>query len=241
MRALRTGVRTELRIRMFRPSEDPASAQAYLEGQARALADFGVKGTTSMELAWDDPFVRLVLVESMDGEPRGGICIHQQSELNSLPVARALSRLEPRLQDRLLWFRRRGVAELCAGWASRQYRGAGIYAASIHAAMAAMPSLSIPFGVGFSDVKTLGLYESLGFEPDRSLGDDGTFPYPDARYRSMVLWGDCTSLAGAAEAHRTSILAIRAALQRGGNAPFRMGKILYDLTARPAVTRVRTA
>ena len=241
MQTLATSTRAEFRIRLFQPTEDPVSARAYLEGQARALADFGVERTTSMELTWNDPSVHLVLVEGMNGEARGGVCVHRQSDSNSLPVARAVAGLEPRLRERIRWFARKGLAELCAGWASYKDRGAGLYAKAIRAAMAVMPSLSTPYGVGFGDARTLGLYESLGFAPDRTLGEDGAFAYPDDRYRSVVLWGDCSSLSRTAKEHKTRILELRRAMRRAGNRPFRLGAIQYDLILGRPVARARTA
>lgn len=239
--ATTTNKRAEQRIRMFRPSEDPVAARAYVEGQRRALADFGVHRTTSMDLAWSDPGVRLVLVEGNDGDARGGICIHQQTRSNVLPVARALASLEPRVHETLISLAHLGVAELCAGWVSQKHRGAGLYAAAIHAAMAVMPLLAIPNGVGFGYTKTLGLYRALGFEADHTLGDGGTFAYPDARYRSTVMWGDCQALAATEEQHRDRILALRAALIRASDQPFGLSSTLYELNVRPQMTRARTA
>lgn len=206
-----------IRIRAFRTTQDRESCELFAEGHEQVLRDFGVEKVTSANKSWmDNPNVYVLLVESLeDGRVYGSSRIHVYSEGHPLPVQDAIGDMDPEVHKMVEADAHLGTGEMCALWNAKEIRGSGV---SIILTKASVAKVGVEVA-NILNMKvlwvlcapyTVSMVEKAGFEVVRSLGQQGTFPYPKPDLPATVLrLGDTDTLTRATEYNRNDILDLR--------------------------------
>lgn len=205
------------RIRAFRTTQDRESCERFAFGHEKVLRDFGVEKVTSANKSWmDNPDVYVLIVESLDGEVvYGGSRIHKRNAEFPLPVEDAVGEMDPNIYEMVQGDETFGAGEMCGLWNSKDARGTGI-STVLTKATVAKAGVEIANLLGIKRLwvlcapYTVGMVEEAGFRIVKSLGDQGTFPYPRPDLPATILrLDDADQLPTATDGNRTDIFDLR--------------------------------
>ena len=206
-----------VRLRAFRAIDDPKSCELFVEGHKRVLTSIGVEKVTSSNNEWvNNPAAFVMLVESLDRKHvYGGARIHVAGGSEPLPIEQATGMLDPSIYD-LVWdYAQKGTGEGCGLWNSREIAGYGIgsiFLTRVGVAMSTQIGLDSLFGL--CAPYTVKMAQSVGYEIETGIGNNGTFYYPKLDLVATVLiLRDLKDLSAADDENRKAILSLRENLQ----------------------------
>jgi ribosomal protein S18 acetylase RimI-like enzyme len=204
-----------LTIRLVRPGEDMAVVVDFYLQQSQSYAAFSaeraVYSPTQDEVA--DGSVYYIVAHDCDtGDLCGGLRIHLRSSGAQLPVERALAN-DSKVHRVLMSHVPNGLAEMSGLWVKVNLRGTGLSSHLMRTGIAAMPLLGVHKVLAFTHQHVLDFWTPLGFYFDPRL--DRTYSYPDARYKSRIIWIDPDDLSSAESGERATIRELRSCLDQG--------------------------
>lgn len=179
-----------VRIRAFRAIDDPRSCELFVEGHKRILTSIGVEKVTSSNDEWmNNPTAFVMIVESLDKEHvYGGARIHVAGGTEPLPIEEATGALDATIYDLVFQYAQKGTGEGCGLWNSREIAGYGIgsiFLTRVGVAMSTQIGLDSLFGL--CAPYTVKMAQSVGYEIEDGIGNNGTFYYPKLDLVATVL------------------------------------------------------
>lgn len=170
------------RIRVFRAIDDYKSCQRYVQGHIDVLRIFGITEITSANEEWFyNPNAFVVVAEKEpDYEMVGGVRVHAYGGTQPLPIEDAVGEKDNYIYQLVKELDDQGkTGELCGLWNSRKVAGMGLSHVLLRTAIAVLDQLKFTTLVGICDINNLDrFFGRLGFEIERSVGNNGTFYYP---------------------------------------------------------------
>jgi hypothetical protein len=170
----------QIRLRAFRAIDELHTCQKYFQGHSDVLKIFGITKITSANTDWFfNPNVFVIVAESIaSGKLVGGIRVQVAGGTQPLPVEDAIKELDDRILPLVHKFAAKGTGELCGLWNSREVAGMGISVILTRAGISISSQLGMKTFFGICANLTLNMFQNVGYEIERSLGDNGTFYYP---------------------------------------------------------------
>lgn len=179
-----------LKFRAFRAINDLDSCIKFVEEHRNVLKDYGITNITTNNESWmHNKNTYCIVAETIEEKKiLGGIRIEISDENNLLPVELAIGKMDPAIHRIVKKFRESGgIGELCALWNARAVAGNGISMLLIRAGIAAASQLKLGTLIIICADYTLQMFQNAGFIVDHSLGLNGEFHYPSAKYTARVL------------------------------------------------------
>lgn len=169
------------RVFAFRAIDNPKLCEEYIHGHIRVLLDYGIENITSNNQDWvKNPDVYCLGLETYDGELLGGIRIQLANGRFPLPIEDAIGYVEEQIHEVVeVYANDGGVGELSGLWVSNKLKGLGIGWYLVRAAISTANQLNFKTLVGICGEVTLNMFKNVGFEINKSLGNNGTFKYPN--------------------------------------------------------------
>lgn len=205
-----------VRLRAFRAIDDPKTCERFIEGHAHVLTSIGVKKVTSSKDEWMyNPAAFVLIVESLDGENvYGGARVNVAGGSQPLPIEEATGNMDPKIFDLVWRYAQEGTGEVCGLWNSREIAGYGVGSIFLtRAAVAISTQIGLKSLFALCAPYTVKMAESVGYNLETSVGNNGTFYYPklDLVATTMIL-KDVDELTSADEEERKAIGNIRGCL-----------------------------
>lgn len=202
-----------VRLRAFRAIDDPVSCALFLEGHEHVLTSIGVTKVTSSKDEWTrNPAAFVLIVESLDRKKvYGGARIHVAGGTQPLPIEQATGQMDASVFDLVWKYAQEGTGEGCGLWNSREISGYGIGSIFLtRAAIAISAQIGIKSLFALCAPYTVKLTESVGYQLETSIGNNGTFYYPklDLVATTMIL-KDLDTLKTASDENRDAIMELR--------------------------------
>jgi len=188
-----------------------------VEGHKRVLTSIGVEKVTSSNNEWvDNPAAFVMIVESLDKKHiYGGARIHVAGGTEPLPIEQATGMLDPSIYDMVWNYAQKGTGEGCGLWNSREIAGYGIgsiFLTRVGVAMSTQIGLDSLFGL--CAPYTVKMAQSVGYEIEQGIGNNGTFYYPKLDLVATVLiLRDLKDLSAADDENKAAIIGLRENLQ----------------------------
>lgn len=181
-----------VRLRVFRAIDDPYSCNLFVKGHEHVLKSIGITKVTSSQDEWvRNPAVFVIIVESLDKKKvYGGARIHVSGGSEPLPIEQAIGPLDSKIYNLVYDYSQQGAGEGCGLWNSREISGYGIGSIFLtRAGIAISSQIGIKSLFSLCAPYTVKLAQSVGYEIETSLGNNGTFYYPklDLVATSMIL------------------------------------------------------
>lgn len=202
-----------VRLRAFRAIDDPEACELFIEGHTHVLTSIGVTKVTSSKHDWiHNPAAFVLIVESLDKKKvYGGARVHVAGGNEPLPIEQATSGLDASIFDLVWTYAQQGTGEICGLWNSREIAGFGIGSIFLtRAAVAISTQIGLSTLFALCAPYTVKMAESVGYEIETSIGNQGTFYYPklDLLATTMLL-KDVPTLTKAVEEDKEAIFKIR--------------------------------
>lgn len=229
----------EVKIRVYRATDNIAACQRFAKGHADVLLSYGIKQVTSSSNDWfTDPCVYVIIVESSNGEETyGGARLHIKNNNIKLPIELALEKLDAKISQLINSTLSFKTGELCGLWNKKDMSGSGLSAMLIRTGVAkagifigekyklqSLYTLSAPW--------TKHMVEKIGFTMEESIGNKGTFEYPRPDLIATILvLKDIKTLEKALPDEKNNILGLREhpIQKRKENSPMGTIEVEYDL------------
>ncbi|MBP9688208.1 MAG: hypothetical protein KBE91_01255 [Bacteroidia bacterium] len=202
-----------VRLRAFRAIDDEPSCLLFIEGHTKVLTSIGVTKVTSSKHEWmHNPAAFVLVVESLDKKyVYGGARVNVAGGTQPLPIVEATGLLDAKIYDIIKEYAKEGTGEICGLWNSREIAGFGIGSIFLtRAAVAISTQIGLKSLFALCAPYTVSMAELVGYEFEKSVGNDGTFYYPklDLLATAMVL-KDVSMLSKADEENRMAIMSLR--------------------------------
>lgn len=207
----------EIKIRVYKAIDNLAACKRFADGHANVLLSYGIKQVTSSNTSWfTDPYVYVVMVESVCGKNTfGGARLHLKNSDYKLPIETALEQLDPNISKIINPQLSLKTGELCGLWNTKGMSGSGLSAMLIRTGVA-KAGIFIAEKYNLQSIYTLSapwtkhMVENIGFEVEKSLGENGTFAYPKPDLIATLLkLKDVKSLEKALPLEKDKILSLR--------------------------------
>ncbi|HEY0898319.1 MAG TPA: hypothetical protein VGD90_03250 [Sphingobacteriaceae bacterium] len=202
-----------VRLRAFRAIDDPVACELFVQGHAHVLTSIGVTKVTSSKNEWtQNPAAFVLIVESLDKtKVFGGARVHVAGGSEPLPIEQATGALDKSIFDLVWKYAQHGTGEICGLWNSREIAGYGIGSIFLtRAAVAISTQIGLQSLFALCAPYTVKMAETVGYEIETSIGNEGTFYYPklDLLATTMLL-KDVNHLSKALEEDRNAIFKLR--------------------------------
>lgn len=178
-----------IRIRVLHAVDYPEIAQKFYEGQREVLKEFNVDGkiTSIKDKWWENLYSYMIVAEDIEtGELGGGMRLDVIDDSHSIPVERALSYIQPDIIDRMHKYDN-VLAETCGMWISKRFSDRNLPKILMRCSISIASKLRIKVLLGFANQYTRKMTEDMGFTIVKNVGNDGTFSYPDERYKTSLV------------------------------------------------------
>ncbi|MCZ8354925.1 MAG: hypothetical protein O9340_09335 [Cyclobacteriaceae bacterium] len=203
--------KNQFEIRMLRAIEHPIAAAQFAREQQEVLRLFGVKGVTSAQQAWQsDPNTYMfVAFDAETKEMVAGMRLDRETDQKHIPMAQALTEISSEFCDLVDTLKPLGLAEGCGWWVKEGYAGKGLPGILLRAGVSISTQLGINYIFGFPHQHTKPIMSKYGFIAVDVIGENGSFFYPDERYRSTVVELNTQTLHTTPKAERERIISLR--------------------------------
>lgn len=179
---------SDVDVYVYQANKCPKLNKEFVKGHTQVLIDYGVKMVTSRKPTWiDHDKTTCIIAIDDDNEMVGGIRIQVADWIRPLPMEVAISPLDKGIHELVKKHKDIGVGELCGLWNSKKVAGKGLSYALTRAAVAYVEELNFEILMGICAEYSLNMFQSVGFEVDKSLGENGEFPYPTKKYITQVV------------------------------------------------------
>ena len=225
-----------LRIRAFRAPDDPDTGMKFAIGHRNVLESIGVK-VTSDNTDWiHDPFVYVLVVEDTNNDNNvvGGVRLHVANDTSELPMVQAVGKVDPRVYDVIGQLKMNGTAEIAGIWNSRAVMGMGLGAIYLMRSVIAIGSqIGLETILSFASKATLQRGFDKGFEPLKTIGNNGEFNYPKMNLiATAVICRNHLNMPLATDFERSEILKLRDLLEFKTTAKWPRGEFELEYQLR---------
>ncbi|MBS1588462.1 MAG: hypothetical protein JST52_02495 [Bacteroidetes bacterium] len=201
---------TTVRFRTFKAIEDPEACERFIIGHRRVLEIFDIKMITSNKAVWvDHPNTYVILVESVEESPKvlAGGRIQIADDILPLPIEDAVGRVDKKIIDIVNFHKQKITGEFCGLWNSREIAGYGIGSIFLGWCGAALArALGMDTLFALCAPATVRPSKQVGFEIERSLGDNGYFNYPKLNLiATAMIIPDVQVLSGAIDIVKSTV------------------------------------
>ncbi|MBI3521155.1 MAG: Rv1355c family protein [Bacteroidetes bacterium] len=206
-----------IKIKVFRAIDEPELCQQYLVGHREVLEVYGISKITSNNDDWTlNPKVYVITAESISNkELLCGIRVIKVGGTQPLPVESAIGNLDKRIYELVKEHAIGGAGELCGLWNSRKVAGKGLSFLLTRMGISILNQLEINTMFGICAELTLPMFKGVGFEIEKTLGNNGTFYYPRVDLLAYALiMKNTISLECANPEEREKIFELRKILQQ---------------------------
>jgi hypothetical protein len=206
-------MKTEIRIRAFRATDDPETCEKFIEGHRKVLEHHGISKVTSANEAWaESSSVFVVVVEDMERKKLyGGARLHAADGKMLLPIEEATKDLDERILDYVRRYAEDGTGEICGLWNSVEVAGLGIgslYPSRGAVVIATQLGLNTLFSL--CSPVTARFNQRLGSKTFKEVGNEGTFYYPKLDLiATAVFLDDALALRNACPHEREKMMQLR--------------------------------
>ena len=221
---------------MLRAVDNEGICQKYIQGHVHVLKVYGITQITSANIDWIlNPHAYVVVAEDPDSkEVLAGARLHVADGKHALPIEDAIGHKDPNVYPYIEKLRQEGgVGEFCGLWNSRKISGYGIGSMFLGiASVAIAEQLGIQYLTGLCAPITKHRSFKLGFEQEKSLGDNGEFIYPkEDLVATALIIRDVHELDHAAQEEREKMLSLRRNWKQDTVEKTRRGEVraIYDL------------
>ncbi|UYQ93345.1 hypothetical protein MKQ68_25000 [Chitinophaga horti] len=199
-----------IKVRAFIAPEDPEACMRFYEGHSKLLEiHFGIAKITSGNVDWlQHRNTIVVIVEDETGEKTyGGARVQLADGVIPLPIETAIGKYDPKIYTDV----RKGSAEICGMWNSKEVAGMGIGSLILsRVCVALMTQLPVDRVHVLCAPITTRMARRVGAVIDTSLGNEGTFYYPkDDFIATAMVINDLHVLQTADESEKTLIRELR--------------------------------
>lgn len=199
----------EIRIRIFRATDDPESSLKFIEGHKNILENHGIKKVSSATEAWlSNSSVYVIVMESLDKKKlHGGARIHVADGKTPLPIEEALQPIDPRISNVVKEYAKNKTAEFCGLWKTTEVGTLGVDTFYlIKAALVATEQLGLSSLFFLCSPLTLRLTKWIGCRVLTEIGNQGQFQYPTVNLTATaVVWEDIHTFEKCIDARRWSV------------------------------------
>ena len=174
----------------FRAIDEPLLSQQYLEGHVKVLTDYGIENVTTNNSTWmKNPHVYCVVAQDvLSKEILGGVRIQLADGIYPLPVEGAIGKMDQSIFDKVEYYAKEGgIGESCGLWISKKVKNLGLSRYLMWSSISSANQLRFGTLLGICAGYTLKLFGQIGFVVDKSLGENGDFPYPNEKYIAHVI------------------------------------------------------
>ena len=183
----------EIRIRVFRATDDPETCLKFIEGHRRVLSIYGIENITTNTNDW--MFRRsifVIVVEKLDGSKLyGGARIQIADGIHPLPIEEATGKMDPKIYEIVRLRAQTGAAELSGLWNSKEVAGFGI-GSLFHSRVAVAMATQIGINTFFTlcSPTTVRFKDWMGGKILTEVGNNGTFYYPKIDLLATALYSE---------------------------------------------------
>jgi hypothetical protein len=204
-------INQEFNIRLLRSVDHPDIARLYAREQADVLRNFGVTGIASANQPWQsDPNTFMFIAEdAATGAMVAGMRLDRESGRKPIPMLEALVKMSPEFKDVVENLKPLGLAEGCGWWVKDGFAGLGLPGVLLRAGVSVAPRLGISYIFGFPHQHTKKIMSKFGFIAIDVVGENGSFMYPDDRYKSTVVELNTRTLHTVPRLERGRMLSLR--------------------------------
>jgi hypothetical protein len=174
----------------FRAIDEPELCSQYIDGHVRVLTHYGITNVTTNNNSWiNNPHIYCVVAQdNQSKELVGGVRIQIAEGIHSLPVEKAIGNMDETIYDKVNSYALNGgIGESCGLWISNSVKNLGISRYLMWGSISSAIQLNFATMLGICAGYTLRLFGDLGFVIDKSLGENGDFPYPNENYIAHVI------------------------------------------------------
>ena len=207
----------EVKIRIYRAINNTIACNRFAQGHSDVLNSYGIKKVTSANTSWfTDPDVYIIMVESKSGnEIYGGARFHLKNNEHRLPIEDALCDMDENILALVGEKNEFKTGELCGLWNSRNMSGSGlsILLTRVGVAKAGIimaNKLKLKAIFILCAPWTVKMVKNTGFQIEESVGNKGTFIYPNPDLiATLLIVKDIETLNKADATERKHILDLR--------------------------------
>jgi len=199
-----------LSINSFKAINNPDLCDNFSQGHGNVLRDFGVKKVTSANKTWhsnpDSYVISVQMNNSKDFVAGARIDVYMGKF--PLPIEDAIGIIDKSIYKLVKSYSQKGkTGEVCGLWTSKQCAGNGIAFLMIKSSIVLAKLLNMDSLFALCSPFTVSMFSKLGFEIEKSLGNEGTFYYPklDLIATAMVL-KDLSKLNSVSEDYKEPII-----------------------------------
>ncbi len=169
------------KVLAFRAVDEPELCLNYVKGHIKILTDYGIENITSNNNIWiNNPNIYCLGLFSLSDELLGGIRIQLADGIHPLPIETAIGYMDDKIYSLVEKYAiNGGIGELSGLWVDNRLKGLGIGWYMVRAAIASSNQLNFRTMIGICGDVTLTMFNNVGFIVERSLGNNGTFLYPN--------------------------------------------------------------
>jgi hypothetical protein len=181
----------EIRIRVFRATDDPGTCLRFIEGHRKVLSIYGIENITTNTDDWMYRHsIFVIVVEALDGSKLfGGARIQIADGIHPLPIEDATGKMDAKIYDIVRHRAQNGAAELSGLWNSKEVAGFGIgslFPSRVAVALATQIGVNTFFTL--CSPTTVRFKDWMGGKILTDVGINGTFYYPKIDLLATALY-----------------------------------------------------
>ncbi len=181
----------EIRIRVFRATDDPGTCLKFIEGHRKVLSIYGIENITTNTDDWMYRHsIFVIVVETLDGSKLfGGARIQIADGIHPLPIEDATGKMDPKIYEIVRHRAQNGAAELSGLWNSKEVAGFGIgslFPSRVAVALATQIGINTFFTL--CSPTTVRFKDWMGGKILTDVGINGTFYYPKIDLLATALY-----------------------------------------------------
>ncbi|MBL7952313.1 MAG: hypothetical protein JNM62_11410 [Flavobacteriales bacterium] len=202
----------QLQLLAFSAPDRPDLCQEFLREHELVLTELNIPLVVRGDDSWtrDAQCFVIVALHPIEGMVGGIRFQMDHGEGSRLPMAQAISKLDPRIHSALEDLKAIGNGEVCGLWSANRYANRGVTVLLSIAVTAIAPHAGAKSMVCFVGHHTKRHPERNGFIALTEVGDEGAFDYPTAEFKSIAMVNpDPVLLPHANMAQRRSIYSLR--------------------------------
>jgi hypothetical protein len=198
-------------IRAFRAIDEPLTCARFLEAHRKVLEEFNLENISTNTPRWIKHPNTYCIIGEYGGELIGGIRIQLADGDFPLPVEDAVGHFDANIHKLVEEYKNdNGVGEICGLWNSRKFAPSlGVTVLLSIATLSICDQLEFKNMFAICAGYTLPMVRRMGFEIEKSVGNNGEFIYPNSNFVARVLRMNVLTLEKCNTQSRSDILLLR--------------------------------
>ncbi len=184
-------IAASLNISSFRAVNNPVLCENFSTGHGNVLKDLGIKKLTSANKVWHKNPDSYVIAVQMNNENDfvAGARVDVCTGSIRLPIEEAIGFIDDSIYGIVNLYSQNKTGEVCGLWTSSKCAGNGIAFFMLKSSIAIARLLNLGSLFALCSPFTVSMFSKLGFEIEKSLGNEGQFYYPklDLIATAMIL------------------------------------------------------